>query len=208
MTTRQPGSGDNRRMKRLGIVVAWAAATFLTAMVAWSAVNLAGDQVSDRPVLPLSPAEVEALPVAPTTQPNPLPATTAPVATTTAAAAPATTTTTAPPSTTTSSVAPPSSTSTTTSTSSTTTTTTTTVPAAETSVYQLVGGVVSIESAPGAVSLLSASPNAGFSVEVKSRGPGAVEVEFESSGHESTLTATWDGMLIVDVDEEPGDDDD
>ncbi len=50
-------------MKRIALVVAWVVATFATALVAWSAVRLAGDQVGERPVEPLSAAEVAALPV-------------------------------------------------------------------------------------------------------------------------------------------------
>ena len=69
----------------------------------------------------------------------------------------------------------------------------------------MVGGVVSIEAGPGGVSLLSASPNGGFSAEVKSAGPQRVEVEFESATHESKLRARWDGQLVVDIEEEPED---
>ena len=189
-------------MRRIGVVAAWIGATLLTAVAAWSAVNIADDQVADRPVLPLSSAEVEALP---TTPMAPVPTTTRVPPTSTLPPPPATTTSTTGAATTTIVPAAAPTTTTTTSTS-TSTSTTTTVAATEVSVHQLIGGVVSIEAGPGGVSVISATPNAGFAADVKSGGPGTVEVEFESDSHESTFRARWEGRLIVDVQEEPEDD--
>ena len=66
---------------------------------------------------------------------------------------------------------------------------------------------MTIEAGAAQVRLVSASPNAGFSVELKNGGPEKVEVEFESATHESKFTARWDGRLVVSVDEEPEDED-
>ena len=65
---------------------------------------------------------------------------------------------------------------------------------------------MSIESSPGTVTLISAGPTAGFSVDVKSFGPEEVEVEFESATHESRFRARWDGRLVATIDEEPDED--
>ena len=191
--------GDNGHMRRIGLLTAWVAATFATALTAWSAVNLAGNQVADRPVLPLSSAEVEALPISPVAPTTAVPTTT-PV---TAVSPPPPTTTTLPSATTTvpATTTPPATT------TSTTTTSTLAAAAPEVSAYNLVGGVVTVEAASGQVSLVSASPYAGFSVEVKASGPGVVEVEFESEAHESTFRARWDGQLVVSTEEDPEDDD-
>jgi hypothetical protein len=57
------------------------------------------------------------------------------------------------------------------------------------------------------VGLVAAVPAAGFSIEIEESGPGEVEIEFESSGHESSFRARWkDGELDIKIDEEPEDD--
>jgi len=43
---------------------------------------------------------------------------------------------------------------------------------------------------------LWATPNSGFSVEVKREDDGRVEVEFESDEHESEIEAWWDGTAV------------
>jgi hypothetical protein len=75
----------------------------------------------------------------------------------------------------------------------------------EISVYQLIGGSVSISASPGVVNLISASPSNGFIVEAESLGPTEVKVEFKSGSHESKFEAKWsDGVL--DIRTEEGDD--
>ncbi len=216
-------------MRRLVFVLAWVAATFLTGVLAWSAVNLAGDQVTDQPVLPLSSAALEALPISPRATTPPA----SPEATVLAAASATTTTRqTVPESTTTSPPLPTAGTTPTTDmpatpatlptapatsttaaesstpSSSTTSTTTTAAVEPQVSVHQLIGGVVTIQSAPGLVSLLSATPGAGFSVEIDDPGPDRVKVEFESPTHESKFEARWATELVVSISEEVEDGDD
>lgn len=212
-------------MKRVALVVAWVAATFATALVAWSAVRIAGDQVGERPVEPLSAAEAAALPGGPsattsptstigpgttaapapsveTTEPAPAGPAAAP-ASSTSSVSPSTTAGSAPPASTTTTSRPPAPAPTTTSSAVTTTTTTASAPAAETRAYQLKGGSVVIEFVPGRVTLRSASPKAGWSMEVKNRGPDEVRVEFESPSGDSDLRARWSsGRLVVDIDED------
>ncbi len=228
-------------VRRILLVAAWVAATFATALVAWSAVRIAGDQVGERPVEPLSAAEVAALP-APATSPAPTfpastvttaatpvavggdqlagpgaspagPTTTGPerpaTTTTETSPRPSSTTTTAPatPAGTTSTSAPSSPSSTTAATTSSTTTTrttsTTTAAAPATRGYQLRGGSVVIEYVPGRVTLKSASPKAGYQMEIHDRGPDEVEVRFESGNGDSRFEAHWSGgRLVVDIDED------
>jgi hypothetical protein len=65
---------------------------------------------------------------------------------------------------------------------------------------------VSIESSPGVVNLVWATPNAGFSVEVESAGSTHVEVDFESGSHKSKFRAQWsDGVLDIENREEADD---
>jgi hypothetical protein len=181
------------------------------------AVQLAGAQVADGPIQPLTADEVPTLPppadpaptdaasttvpsttaatttiVPPPTSTSPPPTATQPAPTTTEGSTPATASTT-PASTTTSTVPP---------------TTTSTAPAAqpEISVHQLIGGTVSIAASPGIVNLVSATPNDGFIVEVESGGPMEVEVEFKSTSHESKFNASWSsGTLDTRIREEADD---
>ncbi len=96
------------------------------------------------------------------------------------------TTTTQPPTTSTTTTTQPSNTTTT------TTTTTTEPPQTETASYQLVGGSVTISYSPGAVSLVSAIPQPGFSTDVKHAGPDEVRIRFESDDHASDFRAEWE----------------
>ena len=199
-------------IRRIAVVTAWAAATFVTALVAWSAVRLAGDQVNEDPVRPLSAAEAEALPAF-TTVTSGIPPS-VPTTTTTTTPASGTTTTTgtgvtsSPPIPTTST---PGTIATTTPGSSTTTTAgdpSTTAPSSGISAHQMIGGSVVIESGGGQVRLVSASPRPGFSVEVDDDGPEKVDVEFRREDHESRFTAGWeDGRARVRIDEHGEDDD-
>ena len=190
--------------RRVGIVVAWFAATIVAIGVAATAVGSVRGQVTDVPVIPA--ADTVALLVTTTTA--------ATVDTTTTTTLPSTTTTTAtegttPPTTsqtTTTSTTAPQSTTTTTAPVALTTTTTVTSPAVTT--YQLIGGQVTISALQPNVTLVGAVPTAGFSAEVDESGPEEVEVDFESSGHKSSFRARWeDGSLDIDIDEESEHDD-
>jgi len=57
--------------RRLFFVFSWLVAAVVTSVVASAAVAIAGGQVSDRPLRPLTAAEVEALASAPITRPTP-----------------------------------------------------------------------------------------------------------------------------------------
>jgi hypothetical protein len=66
------------------------------------------------------------------------------------------------------------------------------------------GGSVGIEYWPDNVVLQWATPEPGFSVEVKHSGPDQVEVEFEGEDDEgSEFKATWrNGQLEVSIEED------
>lgn len=75
-------------------------------------------------------------------------------------------------------------------------TTATTVPvttAPEERTYRLVGGQARIRFTPAGATILSAAPEAGFTMEQEDHGPGDVEIRFRSDDHESRLRAWWDG---------------
>jgi hypothetical protein len=55
------------------------------------------------------------------------------------------------------------------------------------------GGIVVVEASGGAVSLVSAVPNPGYSVEVDEQGPDEVRVEFESDDSKSEVRVRWNG---------------
>ncbi len=196
-------------VRRAGFVAAWIVATFATGLVAWSAVRVAGSQVSEQAVRPLSAAEVESLPLATltgdgalvtsvpapsvgagrstTTLPGPVGPGLAPAVSSSTTTPPGTasTTTTRPATPPTSAVSSASSTSSTTATAPTSSTSTTVTTAAaappEVRTYQTGGGSVTIRVSPGVVELGAASPAAGFAVEVEDSGPQRVKVKFEST---------------------------
>ncbi len=55
------------------------------------------------------------------------------------------------------------------------------------------GGTVVVEASGGAVSLVSAVPTPGYTVEVDEQGPDEVRVEFESDDAKSEVRVRWDG---------------
>lgn len=128
-----------------------------------------------------------------------------PTAVATTSPGPSPTGTTVPPTTTT----PPTTTSVPPATTTTTVPPTTTTPP-ESRRYDLIGGSVVALIGDGTVSLQSAVPAPGFSVEAKATGPDEVEVEFRSDEHRSKFKADWeDGELRIDIDEKnEGEDDD
>ena len=190
-------------MRRVGIVVAWLAATMVAMLIAATAVGSVRGQVTDVPAIPN--AGTAALLAATTTTAVAESSTTTsaaptidPTTTTTAAVTPSsstTTTTTTPSSTPTTTSPPP------------TTTTTTVPPGPAITTYTLIGGQVWISADEPDVAFVNAVPKAGFSVEVEKSGPTEVEVKFESADHQSEFRARWnDGELDIDIDEESEDD--
>ena len=70
--------------------------------------------------------------------------------------------------------------------------TSTTAATPEVVAYQLAGGTVVISVAPGRVALVSASPRAGYAMEIDANGPEEVRVEFEGE-IDSEFRARWSG---------------
>lgn len=70
---------------------------------------------------------------------------------------------------------------------------TTAPPPAETRSYALVGGSVTLRFSSGGVSVVAATPNAGYSVETETTHGTGVRVRFRSEGHESEVEGWWDG---------------
>lgn len=68
--------------------------------------------------------------------------------------------------------------------------------------YNLVGGSASIRFESGKVTVQWATPNSGYEVDVETYAPDRVEVRFRSEGHESEVTAWWDGGPRDEIDEE------
>lgn len=185
-------------MKKVGFALLWVAVTTLLGVATWTAVGLAGEQVSDDAISPLSASQIATLPVSTSTTTIPSSTTT-----TTESPGPASSTTSTTSSTgLTTTTATSATTGPVTTTSSTTTTVTTTM-APTTSVHSAIGGTVAIEMAGETVTLLWTTPSAGFLYEVEDAGPERVEVEFKSSEHESHLRAEIvDGELRVEIEEE------
>ena len=71
----------------------------------------------------------------------------------------------------------------------------TTAPAtsapAETRTYNVVGGSVALRFLPQGVTVVWATPNAGFSVDVEPENGNGVQVEFESDTHRSRVDGWW-----------------
>lgn len=129
----------------------WLAATAATGAVAWGAVRLAGEQTAEQAVRPMTARQVEALAASSTT-------------------GAATSTSTRPVNT--SAVS-------TTTTAVGTTTTTAAEAGPVVAARQTPGGTVVVSLQGGRLSLVSATPAAGFFVEVEESGPDEVVVVFE-----------------------------
>jgi hypothetical protein len=77
--------------------------------------------------------------------------------------------------------------------------TTTTSAGARVTAYTVTGGTVVIRFDGTTESLVSATPNPGYQVEIGSRGPDEVSVEFEGASGSSHLQAeVSDGELVID----------
>jgi hypothetical protein len=192
-----------RRAVTFGI--AWLTAAVIAAVIAWQGVGVVDEQVTDDRPAPLQAAEVAAAlaaattSTAPATEPpagHPGTSTTLPGGSTetvgsTPLAAPTTATTAPNPA---PAAVPP--------------TPTTTVPAsapaaAETRTYNLVGGSAALRfDDDGTVTVVWATPNAGFTVDTGNEGSG-VRVEFESDAHRSRVDGWWDDGPRDEVREEP-----
>lgn len=191
-------------MRRAALVAtAWVAAATAATALTWGGVSVIGARVTDTRPLPVGPAELGGAP--PTTAP-------APVGGTVAAPSPTTTATTVPPGPAATvpvtrpapsapatggpaATAPP------------VATAPSTTASAVTRTYGLVGGSAAVRFSPSGATLLWATPNDGFTVEVEPEGNG-IKVEFESPGHRSRLDAWWDGGPRDRIREEPHDGDD
>ena len=201
--------------KLVAFVAVWLVAAGVAVAVAWQGVGIVTRQVTDDRPAPWAAAEVEALAqrATPTREAADeaasgpdggtfaVPTTSAPTAVPGAPAAPggtATTTTTPAP---TPAVSPgPTGTASSPATApSPVAPTTTAAPpapatsaASETRTYHLVGGSASLRFTPEGVTVLWATPNAGFAVDIEQEGAG-VQVDFESDDHRSRVDAWWDG---------------
>lgn len=186
---------QNRCMRRTAaLVAAWLVVGAAAVAAATAGVSLVGRQVTDSRPEPLSSAEVQqelaALPSTSSTSVGQQ----QPPGTTAGSGGVSSTSTTQPRSgpteavatTTTAPTAPPP-----------------TAPPGETRTYALVGGTATIRFSPAGAAVVTATPNAGFDVEVEPENGNGVKVEFESDGHRSRVTAWWDGGPRDDLREEP-----
>jgi hypothetical protein len=185
------------RKRRIGLLIAWVAATALATVLASQAVALVRDQVTDRPsrvatTLALDTTTSTTLP--PTTI-NPIPPR-------------ASTTTTDPEPTNTTSGATTSSTQPQTTTTSTPPTTSTTIRADQEQTFYLTGGWATVRCAGNEVELTTYAPNPGYKVDIESAGPNKVEINFEEAGgeHESKLDVRCKGGELNPQVEEHDDD--
>lgn len=184
--------------KTVPFLAAWFLAGLGAVALGSAGVSLVSRQVTDQRPAPLTPGQVEALVREEAT------ATTAPSTTTTTVTIPPPTTVvpattapsgpgggtvaTSPPPT---QAAPPP-----------TTQAPPPPPAPTTKTYDLVGGTVTVRFSASGVTVLAATPKAGFSVEVSSAHSNGKRVEFENDDHRSRVDAWWDGGPREEVREE------
>jgi hypothetical protein len=192
------------RKRRIGLLVAWVAATVTATLLASQAVALVRDQVTDRPS---KVATTEALETTTsTTQATTSTSQSSAVSSPTTALAETTTTT---PATTTSTTQPEvTTTSVTTTTVPTTTSTTNTTLTNQEETFFLTGGWATVRCAGDDVTLATYAPNPGYQVEIESAGPAELEIKFEEAGgdHKSKLEVHCDdGVLEPDFEERDDD---
>lgn len=182
-------------LKRLGVILLWLLATVGTVSLTYAAVTQADRAVTDAPAGPVAGADIAARIATTTTAAGT--DTTGAVVTTTTVTVPATavTATTVVTSTT---LSPP----------TTTAATTTTTSAASTEWHTVPGvGTVGVSVAGTAVTLVSATPVAPYSVDVENDGPERVEVDFESGETRYRVRAeVVDGEIDWDVSQEAEED--
>ncbi|MFH1104621.1 MAG: hypothetical protein V1757_06725 [Actinomycetota bacterium] len=182
-------------LKRIGIVTAWVVATFATATITLAAVGRAGSEVSDRPAMPISGAELAARFATSTTTRTVLD-TTVTTGTTATTTQPVTTTRIVPDTTVTSGTTAMTTQPVTTTEPGSTTSTTTT--GAQNLTYEQPGvGRVTISVQGSSVTYVSSVVlGSGFHAEVSDHGPEQVEVHFEGEESEYRFTASvQDGTL-------------
>lgn len=192
--------------RRIGIIVAWLAATALAVLIASAAVASVRSQVTDEPTALGSP-DAQAL-TAGVTSPQPDPAGSSTTASNSAATIPDSTTTSAAGDT---SDDDPDASSTSTSAASTSTTTTTASPAAPESfkkTYDTDAGSVRIVVEGRSVTFGGAFPLPGWRVELEDGGPEKVKVHFEANDEDGEIqfVARFDGDELA-VSITTGDDD-
>jgi cytoskeletal protein RodZ len=74
----------------------------------------------------------------------------------------------------------------------------TTQPATSTQTFALVGGTVTVTCSGNAITLNSATPNTGFTIDKQENEDGQVEVRFRNDDHESRLqVACQNGAVVV-----------
>ncbi|MGH9084146.1 MAG: hypothetical protein ACRDYW_01720 [Acidimicrobiales bacterium] len=154
--------------KRGLLIVAWLVAGVLAVALATAAVSRVGNEVTGSRPSPLSAGEVQQELTAASTTTSSTTVTTGPTV-----SPPTTSDSTA------TSAVPP-----------------TTVPVdapAETRTYALVGGTATLRFTPQGVTVVTATPNPGYSVDVEAENVNGVKVEFESDAHESRVDGWWDG---------------
>ena len=170
-------------------VAAWFAAGVAAVVLASVAVSMVSGQVTGSRPAPLSAAQVEDELAAASDGTT---TTTGSTGSTTSTSAPAAagTATTVP-------GGPPATATPTTSASGPGPTTTTTTrppgPAPSSKTYDMVGGTATLRFSAAGVTVLTATPKPGFSVDTSSTHGNGVRVEFESDDHRSRVDAWWDG---------------
>jgi hypothetical protein len=170
-------------------LAAWFAAGVAAVLLAGAGLGMVGRQVTGSRPAPLSAQQVR----------QELAATEATSTTTTTATTVPTTSTTAGSPTTSTTVEPadggPAG-------SPTTTSTSVASPPPTTRSYDLVGGTATLRFSAAGVTLVTAAPKAGFTVDVSGSHSNGVRVEFEGDDHESRLDGWWDGGPQDEVREE------
>lgn len=167
-------------------LVAWVAAGAAAVSAATVGVSMVGREVTgDRP--PALTADQVQEELAATTVPGVEPSsTTTTVVVTTTTPAPDTTVGGTPPPTTTTVAPPP----------------TPPPPAPETRTYRLIGGTATLGFSASGVTVITASPNPGFTVEVRPEHGNGVSVRFEGEEHRSRVDGWWEGGPVDRVDED------
>ena len=195
-------------MRRVAAIFAgWGLATLLAIAVAWQGVGFVSRAVTDRRPAALSAAEVQE-------ELNGTAGVVVDGARTTIAATPTTGTAGEGPipavdPSATSAPAPTSSLSTTSTSTSTSTSGPAPAPApaavadarSETRTYRTTGGAAAVRFEPGGVTLVWATPEAGFEARVSQSSPGEISVRFRSDDHESRIDASWEGGPVDEVEE-------
>jgi hypothetical protein len=210
---RSAAIGDDWVMRqRAFLILAWLAATSVAVLLAWQGIGFIGREVTSRRPEALSASEVQAQ----------IDATTATTTTSTAAGSPGSapdpgapvaqpTTTPGANATTPGTSRNPSGVTTTTTTTtvraagtpapSSTSTTSPPAPSAETRTYNAQGGSAAIRFEPGKVTLVWATPNAGFETDVEQSSADHLRVRFRNDDHESRIEARWDGGPVGTIEE-------